>query len=164
MAKQRQGYKKDGHFFVWCKDHYEEVNENVYRVIMQDVWKEEKRKQRMVKCRNANGSRCTGNCEMCSADPSGSPVSLERLQEESGYEPADSTNFQDAVELAITLDSLFDQLKGMVPDGKRIADMIINSELEKDVAKELGIPKTTLNSRKKKVLSFLQENLIDFIR
>ena len=162
--KRKEGYKKDGRYYIWCRDHYEEVSEEIYYIMMRDVWKEEKRKQRMVRCRDANGIRCNGNCEMCGADPSGSPVSLERLQEESGYEPADSTNFQDAVELAITLDSLFDQLKGMFPDGKRIADMIINSEMEKDVAKQLGIPKSTLNFRQKKVLSFLQENLIDFIR
>jgi DNA-directed RNA polymerase specialized sigma subunit len=41
--------------------------------------------------------------------------------------------------------------------------MLKYDELEKDVAEELGIAKTTLNYRKKKVIAFLREHLKDFI-
>ena len=61
------------------------------------------------------------------------------------------------------LDTLIEELNGMVPDAERIIDMLKYEELEKDVAKELGIAKTTLNYRKNKVISFLREHLKDFI-
>ena len=54
-------------------------------------------------------------------------------------------------------------MNAMIPDAGRIVDMLKYDELEKDVAEELGIAKTTLNYRKRKVIAFLRENLKDFI-
>lgn len=54
----REGYKKNGKFYVYCEDHYEEVNEAVYRTIMDEVWREQKRKQRNKRCRGEKGNRC----------------------------------------------------------------------------------------------------------
>ena len=64
------------------------------------------------------------------------------------------------------VDSTFKKYEAMdtkIPDSGRIVEMLKYDELEKDVAEELGIAKTTLNYRKKKVIAFLREHLKDFI-
>ena len=163
----RQGYKKDGKYYVYCLDHYEEVNEAVYRVIMDDVWKEEKRQQRSWRCRNSQGIRCTKDCERCELyrlgeGPTGSDVSLDKLYEESDYEPQGSGGFEEEIVLKITIDAVVKELSTTIPDAGRIVEMLMNGDLEKDVARELGIAKTTLNYRKNKVIAFLREHLKDY--
>ena len=164
----REGYKKNGKFYVYCEDHYEEVNEAVYRTIMDEVWREQKRKQRNKRCRGEKGNRCNGDCENCEKSRlgkgmDGSPLSLDQLFEENGYEYKGSDGHADVVVLKMTLAALIEELREMVPDADRIVDMIRDEEQEKDVAEELGVPKTTLNYRKNKVADFLREHLKDFI-
>lgn len=164
----KQGYKKDGKFYVFCKDHYEEVNEAVYYTIMDEVWREEKRQQRAWRCRDGKGFRCNRNCEECGffrygEGPNGNDVSLDQLFEESDFEPKGADSHEEAVILKIMLDTLIEEMNTMIPNAGRIVEMLKYDELEKDVAKELGIAKTTLNYRKKKVISFLREHLKDFI-
>ncbi|WP_455046377.1 hypothetical protein [Mogibacterium timidum] len=168
MSKKKAGFKKDGKYYVYCKDHYEEVSRDVYCVIMDEVWREEKKKQRGWRCRDGRGYRCSRNCEECDLyrygeGPAGSDVSLDQMYEESDFEVKGSDSHEDAVILKIVLDTLIEELNGMVPDAERIVDMLKADELEKDVAKELGIAKTTLNYRKNKVVAFLREHLKDFI-
>ena len=168
MSKKKAGFKKDGKYYVYCKDHYEEVSRDVYCVIMDEVWREEKKKQRGWRCRDGRGYRCSRNCEECDlyrygVGPAGSDVSLDQMYEESDFEVKGSDSHEDAVILKIVLDTLIEELNGMVPDAERIVDMLKADELEKDVAKELGIAKTTLNYRKNKVVAFLREHLKDFI-
>lgn len=168
MKNQRQGYKKDGRYYVYCQDHYEEVSRDVYYVIMEEVWREEKRKQRGWRCHDGNGHRCNRDCEQCDIwrfgkGPNGSTVSLDQMYEESEFEPTGSQGHEDAVILKIVLDALIEELGSIIPDAARIVEMIKNEELEKDVAAELGIAKTTLNYRKRKVIAFLREHLKDFI-
>ena len=163
----REGYKKNGKYYVYCRDHYEEVNEAVYRTIMEEVWREEKRQQRAWRCRDGQGIRCNGNCRNCERyllgeGPIGSDVSLDQLSEEYDYEPEGSAGFENEVVLKITLDTLVEELSKTIPDAARIVDMIKYEELEKDVAAELGIAKTTLNYRKNKVIAFLREHLKDY--
>ena len=50
-----------------------------------------------------------------------------------------------------------EELVTLSKEKRRIIEMVANEELEKDVAKELGIPKTTLNYRKKKLIQELRE-------
>lgn len=168
MTYKKQGYKKDGRFYVLCQDHYEEVSEAVYHTIMQEVWREEKRQQRGWRCRDGKGFRCNKDCEMCDlyrfgAGPNGSDVSLDQMYEESDFEPKGSDGHEDSVLLKIVLGTLIEEMSASIPDAGRIVDMLKYDELEKDVAKELGIAKTTLNYRKKKVIAFLREHLKDFI-
>ena len=163
----KDGFKKDGKFYVYCNDHYEEVSEPVYRIIMDEVWREEKRQQRSWRCRNGQGIRCNGDCESCELyrlgeGPTGSTVSLDQLKEESDYEPQGSAGFENEVVLKITLGTLVEELSKTIPDAARIVKMLEYDELEKDVAAELGIAKATLNYRKKKVLTFLREHLNDY--
>lgn len=164
----KAGYKKDGRYYVYCRDHYEEVNEAVYHVIMQEVWREEKRQQRGWRCRDGKGFRCNRNCEECDfyrfgEGPNGNDVSLDQMYEESEFEPKGCDSHEDSVLLKIVLDTLIEEMSASIPDAGRIVEMLKYSELEKDVAEELGIARTTLNYRKKKVIAFLREHLKDFI-
>ena len=164
----REGYKKNGKFYVYCEGHYEEVNEDIYYAFMRPVWREEKREQRSPRCRDGKGIRCTKDCETCEIyrlgkGPTGSVLSLDEMFDETGFEPTGSSGHAKVVLLKMTLDVLIEELRDMVPDADRIVDMIRDNEQEKDVAEELGVPKTTLNYRKNKVIDFLREHLKDFI-
>ena len=168
MYKPKAGYKKDGKFYVYCEEHYEEVSEAVYHTIMQEVWREEKRQQRGWRCRDGKGFRCNRNCEECDfyrfgEGPNGNDVSLDQMYDESEYEPKGCDSHEDSVLLKIVLDTLVEEMNASIPDADRIVDMLKYDELEKDVAEELGIARTTLNYRKKKVIAFLREHLKDFI-
>ena len=57
----------------------------------------------------------------------------------------------------VLLNLLMDEVVNLSEEKQRIAQMIANEELEKDVAEELGIPKTTLNYRKRKLIEDLRE-------
>ena len=168
MSKRRKGFKKDGKCYVWCDDHYEEVTEPVYHAFMQGEWREEKRQQRVWRCRDEKGRRCNKKCEECDVfrfgeGPNGSTVSLDQLQEDNGFDPKGSTDFTESLIISLVLEALMEELEALVPDAGRIVDMLKHEELEKDVAKELGIAKTTLNYRKGKVIKFLREHKKDFI-
>ena len=135
---KREGFKKDGKCLVWCHDHYEEVNEAVYHVIMDEDWREEKRQQRSWRCRDGNGIRCTKDCEHCELwklgeGPTGSDVSLDQLHEESNYEPQGSEGFEEDLVLKITVDSLITELSESVPDAARIVKMLEYEEDRKSV-------------------------------
>ena len=170
MYMPKAGYrdKDEDKYYVFCRDHYEEVSKDVYYVIMQEVWREEKRQQRMWRCRGEGGFRCMKDCRECEFDRigsghNGSVVSLDQMLDEDDFEPKAEGCFEDSVIFWIVIGELVKELSEMVPDAERIVQMIKNDEMEKDVAEELGIAKTTLNYRKKKVLSFLKEHMTDFI-
>ena len=93
---------------------------------------------------------------------SGQAADFDQMYEENDFEPKGISISEDAILLNVMLDTLIEELGEMIPDAARIIDMLKEGELEKDVAKELGIAKTTLNYRKKKITAFLQERLADF--
>ena len=165
---KRDGYHKNGRYYVFCQDHFEEVSKDVYYAFMRQIWQEEKRQQRGWRCRDGKGRRCNGNCEECEifrigSGPTGSTVSLDEMYEENEFEPKGAGFSEDAVLLKIMLETLMDELNEMIPNAGRIVDMLKEGEMEKDVAAELGIAKTTLNYRKRKVIDFLRDRLADFI-
>ena len=167
MTSRSQGFRRDDKCFIICEGQEVEVSEPVYQTVMRDVWREEKRRQRAWRCRDGKGCRCNGNCEHCELyrlgeGPNGSDVSLDQLHEESDYEPQGSEGFEEDVVLKITVNSLITEISETVPDAARIVKMLEYEELEKDVAVELGIAKTTLNYRKNKVIAFLKDHLKDY--
>ena len=167
MTKKRMGYQKNGEFYVWCEDHYEKVTEDVYRVVMDDEWKEEKHQQRDWRCRDGKGFRCNKNCEECElyrlgVGPTGSVVSLDQLYEENEYEPMGSSGFEESVALENDINEAIEKCKNSVPDLTRIVVMVENGELLKEVAAELGIPVNTLRSRRDKALEKLGKYLQNY--
>ena len=164
---KRKGFKKNGKYYVIVEGKSVEVEEEVYYAFMRPEWREEKRQQREWRCRDGKGIRCNKDCETCEIyrlgkGPTGSALSLDQLFEEDGFEPNGSKGHADIVLLKMTLDSLLNELREMVPDSDRIVDMLGDEEMIKDVAKELDVPPSTLKSRKDKVIDFLKEHLKDF--
>ena len=84
-------------------------------------------------------------------------ATLDGLLDE-GYDPTstEETLEDDAIDIVL-LKMLMEELVTLSKEKRRIIEMVANEELEKDVAKELGIPKTTLNYRKKKLIQELRE-------
>ena len=60
-------------------------------------------------------------------------------------------------------DNVEEIVSSLSEENQRLYHMLVNGELEKEVAKELGIPVTTLNYRKKKLRETLKtaiDNLV----
>ncbi len=165
--KNRNGYKKDGKYIINCEGHDVEVSKEVYYTIMDEVWREEKRKQRAWRCRDGKGVRCKGDCTLCDINrfgegPNGNDVSLDQMYEENDYEPKGSDGFEEKSLFWIRVNEEIDEISVHIPEAARIVKMLISGELEKEVAEELGMPPSTLNYKVKGVKKRLSKYLKDF--
>ena len=165
--KKRSGYKRNGKYIINCEGHDVEVSKEVYHVIMDEVWREEKRNQRAWRCRDGKGVRCSKNCEECEIyrlgkGPTGNDVSLDQMYEENDYEPKDSDGFEEESLFWIRVNEEIDEISVHIPEAARIVKMLVSGELEKEVAAELGIPASTLNYKVRRVKRLLSKYLKDF--
>ena len=71
----------------------------------------------------------------------------------------ESVSPEDIAMEMVLLNLLMDEVEILSEEKQRIIQMIANEELEKDVAEELGIPKTTLNYRKRKLIEDLRKKI-----
>lgn len=149
MENQRQD------FYVTIDDQRISVSEDVYRAY--------KRKERSKRCIGENGNRCTGDCNHCNKLRTGSILSLDALEED-GFEPADfSPDPAEIVADKLLLEELFKALDELDPDSRRICELISQGATKREIAAVLGIRQSTLNYRKRQLLSQLRERLADFI-
>ena len=61
------------------------------------------------------------------------------------------------------LDTLYDELNRLDPDGRRICELIMQGKTEREIAADMGKRQSTINYQKNKVFSILREALKDFI-
>ena len=83
---------------------------------------------------------------------------------ENGYDAMQTDNSTEDEALSKLLeDNVEEIVSSLSEENQRLYHMLVNGELEKEVAKELGIPVTTLNYRKKKLRETLKtaiDNLV----
>lgn len=144
------------------------VSEEVFRAYVRPIQAEKKRKERASRCSVGNGNgktkRCTGNCSECEYFRSGTALSLERLEEETGHDISEATS--DIADIAIyneLLQKLFLVLDELDPQSRRICESIMDGKMDKDIAEELGYAaRTTFSSQKYKLFKELRERLKDY--
>ena len=77
------GAKPTSVYFVEIAD------EQLYRELMRPIWREEKELERSKKCAVSNEKgkliRCDGNCAVCPHDKSGTPISIDAMEETGGF-------------------------------------------------------------------------------
>ena len=139
------------------------VTEEVYRAYKRPLWAEHKRKEREKRCRDERGNRCTGDCSKCDKERTGSVLSLSRLVEENGFEPADTVDIAEMVADSLLLEELYAALEKLDPNNRRILELFSNSKSEREIADDIGLSQKAINKRKSKLFAQLRERLKDFI-
>ncbi len=139
------------------------VTEEVYRAYKRPLWAEHKRKEREQRCRDKHGNRCTKDCSKCGKQRTGSVISLCRLIEESGNEPADALDIAELVADGLLLNELYDALAELDPDNRRIIALFSSGKSEREIADDIGLSQKAVNKRKTKLFAQLRKRLKDFI-
>ena len=111
-------------YFITLKDVEIPVTEEVYRAYYRPVWAAIKRKEREKRCRNADGSRCTEDCDQCDREPDGGFLSLDKLIDE-GYETADSDAVDDIVMEKMLIDELYAALDELSDDERNLVSRLL---------------------------------------
>ena len=142
------------------------VTEDVYRAFKRPLWAEKKAKERKSRCQigkdNGKTKRCNGDCSQCDHFRSGSDLSLEGLEEAGDQRAGYNSDLAEATAYNELLQELFRALDELDPDSRYICESIMNGQMDKDTAAQLGRASTTLAYQKKKLLEELRERLKDF--
>ncbi len=164
--------KRTAVYFVEVED------EHLYRELMRPIWKEEKALQRSRKCAvsNENGKlvRCDGNCSVCPNVKSGTPISLEAMEENGGFRSIqdgvhrqqDSATYTastaDIVEDAMLLEALWQHIGELSEENQTIITMFSEGASEREIAEKTGMSQKGVNKRKKAIFEALKNNLENF--
>ena len=153
-----------------CKDPYKKVlapiDERSYREIMPSIWKELKRKQRRGECTCPQKKicYCDADCCLCYYKSAGNTISMSALLAAENNDVTFEQTIaltEDSPEDIVTKDfmryALADEIKNLTdPVEKQIAVLILDKKMsEREAAKEMGIPRSTLNYRWNKIVKTL---------
>jgi RNA polymerase sigma factor (sigma-70 family) len=149
------------------------VTEEIYRAYKRPAWAEHKRNEREQRCRDVQGNRCTKSCFTCDLERAekglqplernGSSLSLDRLNEESGFEAEDTLDLTELVVNKLYLEVLYEALEELDPDNRRIIELFKMGLSEREIALNVGLSQKAINKRKTKLFAQLQERLKDFM-
>ena len=166
MKKEREGKKENGKYYLRVGKTWVEVEERVYYGYMDLVWQEEKRVQREMRC-NLGTKRCDGDCEHCMHDPSGAPLSLDALYEETEYEPAaDQQSVEDQVLAKFLHEALHKELAALPLEDQVLLHDIYFEDIpytQRQIARKLHISQVAVHKRHQKLLGELRVKLEDKI-
>lgn len=153
-------------------------DEQLYHELMRPIWKEEKAMQRSKRCAvsNENGQlvRCDGNCSACPHAKSGTPISLDAMEETGGFRNTqdgvhrqrDSATYTastaDIVEDAMLLEALWKHIGTLSQENQIIVKMFSEGASEREIAEAIGMSQKGVNKRKKAIFEALRNNLEDF--
>ena len=144
---------------------------------MRPIWKEEKALQRSKKCAigNEDGKlvRCDGNCSACPHAKSGTPISLDAMEDTGGFRSTqdgihrqqDATTYSasaaDIVEDAMLLEALWQHIGELSEENQTIITMFSEGATETEIAQAVGMKQTTVSYRKRQILKNLKKILQD---
>ncbi len=129
------------------------VTEEVYREYYRPVWRTQKDAQKAGQCICPKDKLwvCDGDCAMCEYHAAGNTVSLDAPIENADGEEfclldtlEDSTSsFADVLVDRLLLKRLLDELAEQDPEGKRICDLIMEGQSEREAAVTLNMARST---------------------
>ena len=159
-------------FFIPVDGNPVEVSEEVYRAYFQPVWSTRYHAQRHGECRCTRGQlkKCDGVCPGCPFYAARKKVSIDTpiSGEDEGLTLGDTlADNTPTAESMLTekelLNTLYEELDRLDPDGRRICELIMQGKTEREIAAGMGKRQSTVNYQKRRVLSILREALKDYI-
>ena len=151
---------KTSKLFVTIDGKDVEVTEEVYREYKRPLWREHKRKERERKC-SLGVHRCTMQCNTCPRNKEGAPLSLDTMLED-GLEIASSASVEDEVYRHLKYEASCKAIDELPPTDREIFIGFINKVPERDIAKKVHKPQTTVSYRAKIIQKQLREKLKDW--
>ena len=141
------------------------VTEEQYKAFYRPIWRVHYHASKHGQCGcSEDWRRCEGDCSLCCYSAAGDTLSLEKEQEVMGdCRPDLTADIEDIIMDKLLLQELFQALEELDPDSRRICELIKQGKTEREIAAEFNIRQSTLNYRKKKLMSELRERLKDFI-
>lgn len=138
------------------------VTEEVYRAYKRPLWAEHKRKEREKRCRDSQGTRCTGDCSECDKQRTGSILSLDKLSMD-GFDASDPADFTQLLEDELMLEELHIALDALDALDRKIIDLFAAGKSEREIAAVVGLSQKGVNKRKTRIFSDLRQRLKSFI-
>lgn len=143
------------------------VNEEHYRMYMQPIWAENKRKKRETRCQVSDGrggvKRCTDDCSKCPFSKSGSSLSIDRLYENYELEIADqSESILDNLVKEELKKKLWKAVDSLEEVDQQIVRLFSDGLSERAIADKVNLSQKAVNKRKIRIFSELKEILKDF--
>ncbi len=162
MKKNNIAYKIhiDGEDFIITTEMAEAMEPEMLHEYLKILWAQEHRERREHRCRDAKGVRCNGVCSQCQYSCSGKPASLEQMEEEVGFTPADEFSVEAIIEQKMMIEALYAALDMLDELDRQIIDLLFYRELtERKVAELVGMSQKGVNRRKQKILGWLKDKL-----
>ena len=140
------------------------VTEEVYRTYKRSIWNDDRKKKREARCliigKNGLQKRCREDCSQCPNYKSGTPYSVEAMQEQGLDIPDQNTDVEEAAIYGELLEALMEVLDELDPAKRAITQAIMDGKSERTAAKELGYAsQSSYNYQKNKLLKALKERL-----
>lgn len=134
------------------------VTEEVYQEWYRPIWRTHDFARRHGQCSCTEWQLCEGDCALCRYKRAGDQASLDQWQEEyglileaSGAEPSQIVESQNACE------ALLHELDEIDPNGRRIAQLLLDGVDDRTAAKTLGLSKSAYSRKKIKLRKTLKK-------
>ena len=159
----------DKHYKIHIRqiDEWVEVDEKVYREHQRPIDAHRKKMQYHHRCVCPKDKIwvCDGDCGSCEFNRCGDLVYLDAPLSGGSWTMYDliadeASDVEAIVEDRERLQTLFQKLDELDPEGRRICEMVMEGMTEREMAEELGYEsQSSVNHRKKKVFAALREKL-----
>ncbi|MEG2022300.1 MAG: bacterio-opsin activator [Oscillospiraceae bacterium] len=147
------------------------VTEEQYYGYYRDIWATRSRAQNhgQCMCSRSKTLTCDGDCLVCSYHSAGDVHSLDyTIENENGDKTTMLDKLEDgspSVENVITdklvLEHLFDRLSEIMPEARRIGELRLAGLSDTQIAKIIGIPRTTFLYHLEKAAQIIQSEYPD---
>jgi DNA-directed RNA polymerase specialized sigma24 family protein len=147
------------------------VTKEQYYCYYRDIWATRKRAQAhgQCMCPRSKHWQCDGDCLACEYRAAGDTLSLNEICEnENGEEFSmldklvdESVRIEEIITDKAVLEQLFHRLDEMMPEARRIGELRLAGLTDTEIAKALGVARTTFLSRIKKAAEILKGEFVD---
>ena len=139
------------------------VTEEVYQAYYRPIWRVHDFARRHGQCCLSDWRKCEGDCAVCRYRTVGDGGSIDMLFDEYELEIEDiGSNPEDIVGDALLLEALLKELDEIDPDGRRIAELLMDGETDRNIAQLLGMARSSFSDRKLRIRKELKKRLQKF--
>ena len=139
------------------------VTEEVYQAYYRPIWRVHDYARRHGQCCISDWRRCEGDCGLCKYHTIGDGGSIDFLLDEYELDIEDTgSNPEDIVGEALLLEELLKELDEIDPDGRRIAELLMDGETDRNIATILGMARSSFSDRKLRIRRELKKRLQKF--
>lgn len=168
---EKQMKIKDNRYFIPVNRTFIEVSEEIYQAHYRPIWRMRYHAQKNGECNctKAQVWRCDGVCPGCPFCAAGkkvsfdTPIGSENDELTIGDVLADDAPTADSILMdKELLQVLYEELERLDPEGKRICELFMQGQSEREAAATMNMARSTFKRHWAKIQSELQEKLRDY--